>query len=221
MHEASTTAADIVPTTEQDYAMAISTYSERLDEALVFAHRLHQHQTRKGAQIPYITHLLGVAAIVGDHGGDEDQVIGALLHDAIEDQHEGHPDLRGRIELLFGPRVLAIVEACTDADTTPKPPWRARKQAHLDHLEAAADGEAYLLVSAADKLYNARSIVRDHALIGGEIWARFKSGGPDGTRWYYRELARIFSKKDLGSPLANQVAVELARVVALMDTLPD
>lgn len=194
-------------------------YSERLDEALVFAHRLHQHQRRKGADIPYITHLLGVAALVGDHGGDEDQVIGALLHDAIEDQIKVHPNLRERIAALFGPRVLEIVEACTDADTDPKPPWRARKEAYLAHLEAAPDAAPFLIVSAADKLYNARSIVRDHALIGDEIWARFRNGGEAGTRWYYRELARIFSTKSLGSTLADQLSVELTRTVALMDAL--
>jgi (p)ppGpp synthase/HD superfamily hydrolase len=194
-------------------------YSERLDEAMVFAHRLHQHQLRKGADIPYITHLIGVAALVGDHGGSEAQVIGALLHDAIEDQIDVHPDLRARIASLFGPDVLAIVEACTDADTKPKPPWRARKEAYIAHVEAAPDAAPFLIVSAADKLYNARSIVRDHALIGDEIWARFRNGGEAGTRWYYRELARVFAAKDLGSPLANQLSVELNRTVALMDAL--
>ncbi len=131
-------------------------YSTRLEEAFAFAADKHRDQVRKGTGVPYLTHLMAVAATVGDHGGTEAQVIAALLHDVIEDQAVTAEELAAR----FGPEVAAIVLACTDAMARPKPPWRARKEHHVARVRSA--DAAVKLVVASDKLHNARSIVRDH-----------------------------------------------------------
>lgn len=172
-------------------------YSQRFDRALVFTSEIHRAQIRKGAGVPYVTHLLAVASIVGEHHGTEDQVIGALLHDAIEDCIKDVPDIRDQIASRFGDEVLLIVEACTDADTHPKPPWRERKEAYLERLRAKPHDHPAMLVSLADKVHNSRSILRDQHETGDEIFSRFR-GGRDGTLWYYRTLSQIFSDKELG-----------------------
>jgi (p)ppGpp synthase/HD superfamily hydrolase len=130
-------------------------YTERFDGALLYAARLHRDQTRKGTGVPYVTHLLTVAAIVGEYNGTEDEVIAALLHDAPEDA--GGEAQLAEIRTRFGGPVADIVAGCTDAHEGPKPPWRARKEAYLDHLAEAP--APVRLVSAADKLHNARSVL--------------------------------------------------------------
>jgi len=159
--------------------------TERFDDALVWASELHRSQFRKGQGIPYLSHLLAVAGLVIEHGGDEDQAIAALLHDAIEDT----PSTEAHIEDRFGPRVAGIVVACTDADVRPKPPWLARKRAYIDHL-ATSRSDA-LLVSLADKVHNTRTISTDLARVGDDYFKVFK-GKADGTRWYYRRLADVY-----------------------------
>ncbi len=183
--------------------------SPRFQEALAFACRLHARQLRKGTQVPYVSHLLAVSSLVLENGGDEDGAIAALLHDAVEDQG-GRPtleEIRGR----FGTRVAAIVEGCTDADTVPKPPWRERKERYIAHLrEAPLDVQR---VSAADKLHNARAILRDLRRTPEAVWPRF-SGGRDGVLWYYRTLVTVFRETEVGF-----LAEELERVVAEMERL--
>lgn len=189
-------------------------YSTRFDEALLMASELHRHQFRKGKDVPYITHLLGVASLVGVHGGDEDQVIGALLHDAIEDCVSQVPTIAEDIREKFGPRVLEIVEGCTDAFEDPKPPWETRKVAYMERLKSLPDDSPTLIVSLADKVYNAGAIVSDHRQVGSELWARFNASAEQ-TLWYYDSLARIFSKKIPG-PMADQLerlVEELKRAV--------
>jgi (p)ppGpp synthase/HD superfamily hydrolase len=177
----------------------------RLSDAAAFALQIHAKQVRKGSGIPYIAHLLGVASLVLDHGGDEDQAIAGLLHDAIEDAGvEQEPVIAAR----FGPRVAAIVRACTDADTTPKPPWRSRKEAYIAHLDTAAPDA--LLVSACDKLYNARAIATDLRTHGTAVYNRF-TGGRDGTLWYYAALSTTFTRL-LPGPLAEELAETVARM---------
>ena len=185
-------------------------YSERFDDALVFASRLHREHERKGRGTPYINHLLIVAGMVGTHGGTEDQVIAALLHDAIEDMVDDIPDIAEQIGERFGENVLDIVQGCTDADTHPKPPWRERKKAYIDRLRGLPKGDPVLLVSNADKLHNARSILRDLRTIGDELWERF-TGGRDETLWYYESLADVYLHKEVG-----YLAEELRRVVDAM-----
>ncbi len=182
-------------------------YTERFEQALIFAHELHREQIRKGSGVPYVTHLLGVASIVGEHGGSEDQVIGALLHDSIEDCIGEVPDIREQIQARFGALVLEIVEACTDSDTVEKAEWRPRKEAYLERLRAKPKDSPALLVSKADKLHNLRSISMDYRAIGDELWSRFK-GKRDGTLWYYTELAAIYATLAPGP-----IQVELSSLV--------
>ena len=157
--------------------------SEPFYAALDYATRLHARQRRKASDVPYVAHLLAVAALVLDHGGSQAEAIAALLHDAVEDQ--GGAAVQAEIQRRFGPEVARIVAACTDTDQDPKPPWRARKEAHVAHL-AAADASVRLVL-AADKLHNARAIISDLREHGDAVWSRF-SGGRDGTLWYYRAM---------------------------------
>ena len=160
-------------------------YSKRFDDALLYAADVHRDQVRKGSGIPYVTHLLGVASIVGEGGGSEDEVIAGLLHDAPEDHGgiERLEDIRER----FGDRVAEIVAGCSNTYEEEKREWWARKRAYISHLANAP--ESVRLVSAADKLHNARAIVADLRVLGDGLWGRF-TGGKDGTLWYYRELVK-------------------------------
>jgi (p)ppGpp synthase/HD superfamily hydrolase len=161
---------------------------ERFELALNFAAETHRTQVRKGSGIPYIGHLLGVCSLVIEDGGSEDEAIAALLHDAAEDQ--GGQKMLDDIQVRFGDHVAAIVEACSDTLESSKPPWKARKDAYLEHLEHQS--ESVLRVSLADKLFNARAILRDYRVQRENIWERFQSGR-DGQLWYYRQLADRFS----------------------------
>jgi len=183
--------------------------SERFDRALLFAAELHRRQTRKGSGTPYIAHLLAVTALAIEHGADEDQAIAALLHDAVEDQGE-LPTLE-RIRGAFGDRVADLVLSLTDATTTPKPPWRQRKERYLAHLAHAP--EDVLLLSACDKVHNARSLVEEHAVVGPRLWQLF-SGGREGTVWYYRQFAAIFCARG-PQRLAGQLAELVERLARL------
>lgn len=184
------------------------TLTSRYADALVFTAAAHREQTRKGTDIPYLSHLMSVSALVLEYGGDEDQAIAGLLHDAIEDQ--GGVAMEAQIRERFGDRVAQIVRACTDSDVEPKPPWRARKEAYLATLRDKSDDA--LLVSQCDKLHNATAILEDARSIGPAIWDRF-TGKRDGTIWYYQSLAAIFAERRPG-PLAER----FARTVSGMET---
>jgi GTP pyrophosphokinase len=162
----------------------------RFLRAFLFASEKHAGQTRKASTIPYIAHLMGVASLVLEFGGDEDMAIAALLHDVVEDCG-GAPMLK-EVRRRFGSRVAKVVEGCTDSDTDPKPPWRERKETYIRHLKTA-DAETRL-VSAADKLNNVRSILSDYRKVGESVWARFR-GGREGTLWYYRALLEEFLRR--------------------------
>ncbi len=159
----------------------------RLGEAYDLAVRLHDGQLRKGTSIPYVSHLMAVAALVLEHGGSEDQAIAALLHDGPEDQG-GEPVLV-LIRDRFGETVGRVVEECSDTFETPKPPWRARKERYVRHLEAASPET--ILVSLADKTHNLGSILGDYEVVGEAIWERF-AGRRDGTQWYYEALLEVY-----------------------------
>lgn len=183
--------------------------TSRFEEALQYAARLHGRQVRKGTPVPYVSHLLAVTAIVLEDGGSEDEAIAALLHDAIEDQ--GGDPTRQEIRRRFGEKVTAIVDACTDAEVVPKPPWLERKKQYLEHLHAAAP--EVIRVSAADKLHNARAILADFRRHGNAVWSRFK-GGREGTLWYYRRLVDVFREAGPSS-----IVEELGRVVSELERL--
>lgn len=187
-------------------------FGPRFDEALLWAHTLHRAQRRKGSETPYIAHLLGVSSLVIEHGGDEDEAIAALLHDAIEDQ--------GVTEALIAERmgagVATIVAGCTDADVIPKPPWEDRKRAYLAHLVDAAP--SVLLVSSADKLYNARTILSDHRQVGDEVFRRF-TAPKERTLWYYRGLVTAYraAANFTVRPGTPRLVAELDDVVAALE----
>jgi len=162
----------------------------RFDHALLFAAQVHRNQDRKKSGIPYLSHLLGVAAIVLDYGGDEDMGIAALLHDAAED-HGGRAMLHS-IEQVFGSRVAKIVDGCTDSygdDDKRKPKWYPRKLRYLRRVRRE-DAETRF-VSAADKLYNARAVLRDLRQSGDSVFDRF-SAPKAKVLWYYRSLVREY-----------------------------
>ncbi len=181
---------------------------QRLTDAFTFAATAHAKQVRKGTMIPYVAHLMSVSALVLEHGGDEDQAIAGLLHDVIEDCGIAYePSIRER----FGERVARIVRACTDADTHPKPPWQERKVTYLRHLQQ--EGQDVLLVSAADKLHNARAIVSDQHAIGPAVFERF-SATQEQVLWYYRTLSEIYRNK-----MPGRLAEEVVRIVGIMHKL--
>ncbi len=182
----------------------------RFADALSYATSLHSEQRRKGTDIPYIAHLLGVASLAPEHRPDEDLAIAALLHDAVEDQG-GAKTLR-HIRRLYGDRVAEIVDGCSDTDVVPKPPWRRRKEVYLDHLTMASDDVRF--VSACDKLHNLRAITRDYRNHGDRLWERF-NGGRDGTLWYYAELAKTYRKAGR-SPLVDDVSREVRTLQRLV-----
>lgn len=185
------------------------TLSKRFAEAMVLAHELHAWHVRNGTAIPYVSHVLAVAGIVLDHGGDEDEAIAALLHDAVEDC--GGAPVLADIRRRFGERVAGIVAACSDTDQTPKPPWQARKEAYLEHLRDAP--ASVRLVSAADKLHNARAILADYREIGEALWDRFNATKAQ-TLWYYRALVDAFEAHGR-TPLVS----DLARTVGEIERL--
>jgi (p)ppGpp synthase/HD superfamily hydrolase len=183
----------------------------RFEQALLFATRKHAGQHRKGTTVPYAAHLLSVAGLVLEAGGDEDLAIAALLHDVVEDCG-GAPVLK-EVRRRFGKRVAHVVDGCTDTDLDPKPPWRQRKENYLKHLRTADPDTR--LVSAADKLHNVRSIVAAYREIGERVWERFH-GKRDGTLWYYRALLDEFKRKK-SNPLIRELeraVLELEAVVA-------
>ncbi len=182
-------------------------YSTRLEDAFAFAADLHREQVRKGGGAPYVTHLMAVAACVGEHLGTEDQVIAALLHDAIEDQGVTADAIAAR----FGPEVARIVEACTDAFTTPKPPWRGRKERYIARLRG--EDAAVKLVAASDKLHNARSIRREHRVEGAAVWRRFTAPA-DETLWFYRAVAEALAE-GWRHPLVDELFEEVAALEGL------
>lgn len=184
----------------------------RFEVALLYAFRLHASQRRKGSNVPFIGHLLGVASIVIEEGGDEDQAIAALLHDAVEDQ--GGPQTRQTIRSLFGDRVVRIVDGCTDdvpgSAERSAANWPQRKTGYLNHLPF--EEPDVLLVSLADKIYNARAILFDLRVHGDGIWSRFHHG-KERQLWYYRGLAVQYGQAALAHLDLEPLAGELARLV--------
>lgn len=171
----------------------------RLQRAFRYAAEKHAGQTRKGTAVPYLSHLMAVASLVLEAGGDEEMAIAALLHDVVEDCG-GMPRLR-EIRRQFGPRVARIVKGCTDSFTQPKPEWIIRKKKYLREVKHA-DRETRL-VSASDKLHNVRTILADYRKDGESIWVRF-NGKKEGTLWYYRALSDEYQRRN-----PNRITCEL------------
>jgi (p)ppGpp synthase/HD superfamily hydrolase len=185
--------------------------TNRFSFALVYAHRLHINQVRKGSNTPYISHLLSVAALVLEDGGNEDEAIAALLHDAVEDC--GGTPILEEIRTTFGEQVATLVRECTESETFPKPPWKERKERYLEQLKNSDLG-AYR-IAIADKLHNARSILMDYHRQGNSVWQKFK-GGKEGTLWFYRSILAIQPPIDRrgSAKKSTQLPEELKRIVA-------
>ena len=182
--------------------------TERFQEALSYAAELHNTQTRKASEVPYVGHLLSVAGLVIEADGTETEAIAALLHDAAEDQ--GGDATLDEIEKRFGRDVATIVDECSDTVVTPKPPWRQRKENYVAHLHEASD--AAIRVSMADKLDNARAILRDLRRHGPQVWQRFNTTNPQDHLWYYRSLLDVYrSRSD------SWIVDELARVIRALE----
>ena len=186
------------------HALALT---QRFIEALAYATEVHAGQSRKGTSVPYVSHVLAVCSLVLEDRGGEDEAIAALLHDAVEDGG-GQPRLED-IRRRFGDRVAEIVWTCSDTDETLKPPWKERKTRYIAHVRAA--GPDARRVSCADKLHNARSILRDYRALGERLWDRFSASAEDNL-WYYRELVEAFRQPDR-TPLVE----ELERVVGELE----
>jgi (p)ppGpp synthase/HD superfamily hydrolase len=187
--------------------------SERFAQAFLYAFNLHRHQTRKGGSVPYLAHLMGVAALVIENGGSEDEAIAALLHDAPEDQ--GGKVVLDEIRRSFGNYVAEIVDGCTDTYEKPKLPWRSRKETYLNHLRHASP--EVRRVSLADKLHNARSILQDLQGAGDSVWERF-NGGKEGTLWYYRALVNVFLETETGRNGLSPMLAEFADIVTRIES---
>lgn len=183
--------------------------SDRFADALAYAERLHRRQKRKGGRTPYVAHLLAVCALVLEWGGDEDAAIAALLHDAVEDQ--GGLGTLNDIEQRYGPRVAGLVLECSDshgpASDAARAPWLERKRAYLDSIPYKSPDAA--LITAADKLHNARSIGADLEREGPVTLQRFNN--PALVAWYYEEVFRALSSRSAPPPL-NELSAAVARL---------
>jgi (p)ppGpp synthase/HD superfamily hydrolase len=186
--------------------------SRQFEKALTYATRIHGGHLRKKTKIPYVAHILGVAAIAMEYGADETEAIAALLHDAVEDCG-GAKRLRD-IEQKFGKDVARIVEGCTDTDQTPKPPWFERKKAYVAHVRHAPISTK--LVSASDKLHNVRAILMDYRKEGERLWSRFNRG-KQGALWYYRALVGAFNGKRI-QPLVQELDRTLTELELLSNS---
>jgi len=179
----------------------------KFEEAFQLAFDLHQtkgKQGRKGKDTPYVSHLMAVAALVLEYGGSEEEAIAALLHDAVEDQ--GGPNTLQMIRERFGPKVAKIVADCSDCEGEgTKPPWSERKKKYIDHLPHLSPSSR--IVSLADKIHNAGTILRDVRQHGVQTFECF-NGKRDGTLWYYDALARTFLEQK-----PDEMAKELGRIV--------
>lgn len=178
--------------------------TDRFDEALAYTSALHRTQQRKGGEVPYVGHLLSVAGLVIEAGGSETEAIAGLLHDAAEDQggEQTLDDIRAR----FGAEVADIVEECSDTMITPKPPWKQRKDDYIAEVGKASDSA--VLVSMADKLDNARGLLRDLRRVGPSMWQRFSTADPQDHLWYYQSLLEVYRGRS-----SSWLVDELGRVL--------
>lgn len=183
--------------------------TDRFDQALLFASRAHRGQCRKGTDVPYISHLLAVCALVLENGGTEDQAVAALMHDAPEDQ--GGRDILDRIRDEFGTRVACLVAACSGPPELKHASWRERKEAFLHNLADATPDS--LLVVAADKAHNLACLLDDHRSLGDAVFDRF-NGGKVGTLWYYGLLADT-----LGPSVPSSLALRLTEAARALQSV--
>ena len=196
--------------------------NSRFPDAVAYAIDKHAGQFRKASEprIPYYSHLIGVAALVLDHGGNEDEAVAGLLHDAVEDTLDsgGGRATLAEIRERFGDDVADIVAGCSDSFTRPKPPWEERKQAYVDKLRSATP--SIVLVSLCDKLHNASSLVEDYRILGEALWGRFKRG-KELQLWYYEQLLAGFESRRDDMAANPRYAVLVERFERVVGELAD
>lgn len=189
--------------------------SDRMADAIAYAVQLHGRDSRKGTRTPVLAHLFAVCALVLRDGGDEDEAIAALLHDALEDKPESTS--AREIEERFGARVRRIVEMSTDTGADyrggPKAPWRERKERYLAHVREAPPED--LRVTVADKVDNVRAILDDHRQAGDALWGRFNAGKED-QLWYYESAARAYRAAGFGGPMLEELEALVSRLAAVV-----
>jgi hypothetical protein len=190
-------------------------FSPRLAEAFGLALELHAHQLRKSTKTPFLAHLMSVASLVIEDGGNEDEAIAALLHDAVEDA--GGKTALARIRTGFGDSVAALVDEVTETDLSPKPPWRERKEHYLAHLEDASMGA--LRIAAADKLHNLRSLVLDLHRLGPSILTNFNAP-PDEQIWFFGECRKVLERRLPGCIHLGEYHVLLSDLEAAVPPSP-
>jgi (p)ppGpp synthase/HD superfamily hydrolase len=167
--------------------------SEKFVQAVDYANEVHKGHMRKGTQIPYISHLMAVASLVMESGGSEDEIIAALLHDAVEDG--GGKPVLDKIKDRFGQNIASIVDDCTETYEDPKPPWKGRKESYISHIKEGSP--SVKLVSCADKLHNVRCILSDYRQVGEVLWDRF-SVSKEETLWFYQSMADVLCASGKG-----------------------
>jgi hypothetical protein len=200
--------------TEGDRVTRGGMLTERFDDAVAYALAAHDDQRRKGSSVPYAAHLLGVASTVLEAGGTESEAIAGLLHDVVEDQ--GGADRLADVLARFGPEIATVVHECSADDKTDDPGWRARKERYIAGLATCSDSA--LLVSLADKVYNARAILDDYRAIGPSVWSRFGADEPkdETILWYYRSLYTAYSARP---EAPRRLLAELGRTIAQLELL--
>jgi len=186
----------------------LSVLSRKFESALAFANQVHAHQKRKDSGAPYFAHVIGVAALVLEDGGSEEEAIAALLHDTAEDQ--GGQAMLDEIAERFGKTIAQIVAECSDTLISPKPPWQARKENHINGLRTARPETIRIML--ADKVYNSRNLLRSLQERGEIVWENFK-GGRDGTIWYFQQMYAVFAETKSGYML-DEFARNIKRIAA-------
>lgn len=186
--------------------------SERFVGAMELANELHGDQIRKGTTVPYISHLLIVSGMVLQHGGNEDEAIGALLHDSVEDC--GGKPVMVKIRKRFGDKIADLVDGCSETDIQPKPPWLERKKDYIENIKSAIP--SVRLITCADKIHNASSIISEYRKVGEKVWDRFKANKNE-TLWFYSSFVAAMQEAGENRPILNELVLVVNELKELIE----
>ena len=181
-----------------------------VEKSFCLASKQHKNDVRKGGEIPYISHLLAVSALVIENGGTEVQAAAALLHDVVEDTRISEKRLANEV----GQKVASIVVACSSkrfGEKKEPDPWTTKKR-YLKKLKAKSTDDPSLLVALADKVHNSESCVNEYPKTKSarrKYWKKFNAGYRVQKKWY-TNLYREFALKDsLPEPLMKRLRVAI------------
>jgi len=176
------------------------TYTYRIEKAIRAAAVLHADQVRKGrTPYPYVTHLYTVATLVSEYTDDEDIIVAALLHDSLEDTDYSPAEL----ESDFGSSVRRLVEGISERINTEEieqKPWKERKKVYIERLKEASEGS--LLISAADKIHNMRSIIEEY-LDDHNAFMRDFTGSLTDRAMVYQGISNVLNRR-LNSAIVDE-----------------